>query len=156
MIGFRGRTIVFAMSTLLLLSACSSAIGSSPSAEASAPTRLLIGDTGNGYSEASVYGDLVWTAGHLPFRANSADPFESQVEVVLDDLEATLEKAGAGFDTLLKTNVYLMSFDDWEAFNAVYVSRIGKYGLPPRTTVQVAGLGLGRIEIEMVAHVRTP
>jgi 2-iminobutanoate/2-iminopropanoate deaminase len=75
---------------------------------------------------------------------------------VLDDLEVTLKEAGAGFDTVLKTNVYLLSFDDWEAFNEVYVRRVGVFGLPPRTTVQVAGLGLGRIEIEMVAHVRAP
>ena len=88
--------------------------------------------------------------------ANPTDPFETQVEVVLDDLEATLESAGAGFDTVLKTNVYLLSMEDWEAFNEIYVRRVGATGLPPRTTVQVAALGFGAIEIEMVAHVREP
>jgi 2-iminobutanoate/2-iminopropanoate deaminase len=78
------------------------------------------------------------------------------VEAVLDNLEVTLEEAGAGFDTVLKTNVYLLSFDDWPTFNEIYMRRVGKFGAPPRSTVQVAGLGLGRIEIEMVAHVRQP
>ena len=56
---------------------------------------------------------------------------------------------------MLKTNVYLMSLDDWPVFNEIYVRRVGAGGgLPPRTSIQVAGLGLGRIEIEMVAHVR--
>jgi 2-iminobutanoate/2-iminopropanoate deaminase len=124
--------------------------------QASTVQRELFHPNEGGYSNASRYGDLVWTAGHLPFQADASDPFATQVEAVLDDLEVTLKEAGAGFDTVLKTNVYLLSFDDWEAFNEVYVRRVGVFGLPPRTTVQVAGLGLGRIEIEMVAHVRAP
>jgi len=118
--------------------------------------RELFTETGWGYSMASRYGDLVWTAGHLPGMANPADPFETQVEVLMDELEATLESAGAGFDTVLKTNVYLLSMEDWETFNEVYVRRVGTTGLPPRTTVQVSALGIGAIEIEMVAHVREP
>ena len=125
-----------------------------PGLAASPKVRQLIHPTDMGYSNAARYGDLVWTAGHLPFQANSTDPFETQVEAVLDNLEATLTEAGAGFDTVLKTNVYLVSMEDWPAFNELYVARVGKSGLPPRTTVQIAGLGLGRIEIEMVAHVR--
>ena len=126
-------------------------------AAASPKVRQLIGPPNMCCSNAAIYGDLVWTSGHLPFHAGSgSDPFAKQVEAVLDNLEATLTEAGAGFDTILKTNVYLMSFDDWEAFNDVYVARIGQHGLPPRTTVQIAGLGMGRIEIEMVAHVREP
>jgi 2-iminobutanoate/2-iminopropanoate deaminase len=109
-----------------------------------------------GYSDASRYGDLVWTAGQLPVQAHESDPFATQVSAVLDNLEATLTEAGAGFDTVLDTHVYLLDFNDWPTFNAVYVQRLGQYGLPPRTTVQVAALALGRIEIDMVAHVRKP
>ena len=155
MITRRGRWAALVLALSLTFAACAGA-GPSSSPEPAAKVRELIGPAENGYSQASVYGDLVWTAGHLPVQADSTDPFETQVEAVLDNLEATLEQAGAGFDTVLKTNVYLLSFDDWEAFNAVYVRRLGDSGLPPRTTVQVAGLGLGRIEIEMVAHVRAP
>jgi enamine deaminase RidA (YjgF/YER057c/UK114 family) len=57
---------------------------------------------------------------------------------------------------VLKANVYLLSMEDWEAFNEVDVRRVGATGLPPRTTVQVTALGVGAIEIEMVAHVRAP
>lgn len=61
-----------------------------------------------------------------------------------------------GFDTLLRTNMYLLDWDDWEAFNEIYEARIGlSYVAPPRTTVDVDHLGLDyRIEIEVVAHVR--
>ena len=147
-------------SGLLTIAACAAG-GAAPSSSAETATprpkvRELIHPTDMGYSNGARYGDLVWTAGHLPFQADSSDPFDTQVEAVLDNLEATLEEAGAGFDTVLKTNVYLVSMEDWPTFNEAYVARLGQYGLPPRTTVEIAGLGLGRIEIEMVAHVRQP
>ena len=152
--GHRGRSVLRMAALAILVTACSGTTAVTP--EPSPPlTRELFGPSHMGYSEASRYGDLVWTAGHLPLDADPTDRFATQVEMVLDDLEATLEEAGAGFDTVLKTNVYLMSFDDWPVFNDIYVRRVGAAGgLPPRTTVQVAGLGAGRIEIEMVAHVR--
>ena len=113
-------------------------------------------EPGTMLSSAAVYGDLVWTAGHLPEGVSPNAPIEDQVGDVLDNLEQTLEKANAGFDTLLKTNVYLLDWDDWDAFNEIYEARIGRpYAAPPRTTVDVDEIGLGyRIEIEMVAHVR--
>jgi enamine deaminase RidA (YjgF/YER057c/UK114 family) len=40
--------------------------------------------------------------------------------VGLDTRDRTLGAANAGFDTLLKTNVYLLDWDDWEAFNQIY------------------------------------
>jgi enamine deaminase RidA (YjgF/YER057c/UK114 family) len=98
---------------------------------------------------------LIWTAGHLPEGIPAVSPIENQVEQVLDNLEVTLESAGAGFDTVLQTHVYLTDFADWQSFNRIYVERFGEFGLPPRTTVEVSELGLGyAIEIEMVAHVR--
>ncbi len=145
----------------VLAAACSAsqAPGSnapSPSVQASAAARQLIGP-GTGLSDGAVYGDLVWTAGHLPYDLSVDAPIEDQVNEVLDNLEVTLDQADAGFDTLLMTPVYLLDWDDWEAFNEIYEERIGREFLaPPRTTVQVAHIGLDyRIEIEMVAHVRT-
>ena len=146
---------VVVTTTLVGLLGCGT-VGSAPAASPSPKVRELFDPTDMGYSNASRYGDLVWTAGHLPFQADSTDPFETQVEAVLDNLEASLNAAGAGFDTVLKTNVYLVSMEDWPVMNRIYVERLGQYGLPPRTTVQIARLGLGRIEIEMIAHVRQP
>ena len=100
-------------------------------------------------------GDLVWTAGHLPEGVDVDAPIEDQVAQALDNIEATLEAAGAGFDTVVQANVYITSFDDWEGFNAVFAARLGEFGLPPRTTVAVSELGFGyRVEIAMVAHTR--
>jgi 2-iminobutanoate/2-iminopropanoate deaminase len=106
-----------------------------------------------GYSMASRYDGLVWTAGHLPENAAPGDSIASQTKEVMDDLEATLEMAGAGFDTVVMTNVYLADFDDWSEFNATYVGYFDGR-LPPRVTVEVSSLAFGSIEISMVAHVR--
>ena len=128
------------------------------SADASAePARELIKPRAGLYAEASRAGNLVWTAGHLPEALPSTASVEEQVNEVLDSLEETLEEAGAGFDTVVHANVYLTSFDDWEALNATFFERMNEYGLPPRSTVAVSELGLGyRVEIEMVAVVREP
>jgi len=71
----------------------------------------------------------------------------------LDGLEVTREQVGAGFDTVLMTNVYLTDFDDGDAFNTVYTQYFAG-SLPPRVTVQIGRLGIGDMEISMVAHVR--
>ena len=119
------------------------------------PERELI-RPGVALSSAAIHDDLVWTSGHLPDGVSPDAPIEDQVNQVLDNLEATLGQANAGFDTLLKTNVYLLDWADWEAFNQIYEERIGRlYLAPPRTTVDVDHIGLDyRIEIEMVAYIR--
>lgn len=108
------------------------------------------------YAAASRFGDLVFTAGHLPDSgAQTGASFPAQVEEVLDRLEATLKASGAGLDTLLKVNVYLTNWDNWDTFDAIYVQRIGRHGTPPRTTVEVSRLGYDAlIEIAAIAHVR--
>jgi 2-iminobutanoate/2-iminopropanoate deaminase len=106
-------------------------------------------------ADASRYGDLVFTAGFLGDAPG--DDFAADVENSLDSLDAALEASGAGFDTLLKVNVYLTDWTNWETFNSIYHRRIEKYGLPPRTTVEVGHLGFDApIEIAVIAHVRTP
>jgi 2-iminobutanoate/2-iminopropanoate deaminase len=143
-------TVMVAMA--LVLVACGEEAATSPSPDG----RELIGG-GDMFADASRFGDLVWTAGHLGGGPDGETPtsFEEEVEWALDRLEESLEAAGAGFDTLIKVNVYLEDWDDWGTYNRIYVRRIGLDGLPPRATVQVAHLYSDfRMEIEAVAHVR--
>ena len=125
------------------------------SASPSAGVRELIDPQSGLYAMASRYGDLVWTAGHLPEGVPTSASMEDQVNQALDNLEATLEAAGAGFDTVIKANVYLADFAEWDQFNTAFLVRMDQYGLPPRTTVEVGELGFGyKVEIDMVAHRR--
>src|SRR4029453_9709870 len=94
-----------------MITACSDSSSDSSSESAASSTvtspstveRELV-NPGAMLSSASIYGDLVWTAGHLPEGVSPDAPIEAQVNQVLDNLERTLEEANAGFDTLLKTN----------------------------------------------------
>jgi 2-iminobutanoate/2-iminopropanoate deaminase len=134
-----------------LLAGCGSDADPVPAMPAS---EVFVQNTERGYSMASRYGDLVWTAGHLPEAVPVTERMGRQTEAVMDGLQDTLEMAGASFETVVMTNVYLTDFDDWESFNAVYRQYFpGR--LPPRVTVQVGQLGFGySVEISMVAHVR--
>jgi 2-iminobutanoate/2-iminopropanoate deaminase len=134
----------------LVLVSC--ATGSQPTAVPTAPVRELI-NPGDSLAEASRFGDLVFTAGFLGDA--SGDDFTADVDDALNRLEAALGASGAGFDTLLKVNVYLTDWDNWETFDTIYRGRIGKYGTPPRTTVEIVRLGFDApIEIAAIAHVR--
>ena len=125
-------------------------------AEASEAVSEFIGPNGDrGYSMASTYDGIVWTAGHLPESFEPGDDIRVQTQEVMEALKATLERAGAGFDTVVMTNVYLTNFNDWEAFNQEYLRFFeDRLRVPPRVTVQVAALAWGNIEISMVAHAR--
>jgi 2-iminobutanoate/2-iminopropanoate deaminase len=150
-----GRSSVLLIALAASLAACTDDDATPSNADTSAEiSEVFEQNDDRGYSMASRYDGLVWTAGHLPENASPGDSISSQTKEVMEDLEATLEKAGAGFDTVVMTNVYLADFDDWSEFNATYVGYFDDR-LPPRVTVEVSSLAFGSIEISMVAHVRS-
>jgi len=75
----------------------------------------------------------------------------AQTEQVMRNLAALLKAAGAGFEHVAKTTVYLADMNDFAAMNAVY----GKYMVDPapaRATVQVARLPRDvKVEIDLIA-----
>ena len=77
----------------------SAAPDASVSPSASTAMRDLI-DPDDILAGAARYGDLVFTAGFLGLA--EGDDFDADVNDALDQLEATLSKSGAGFDTLVK------------------------------------------------------
>jgi 2-iminobutanoate/2-iminopropanoate deaminase len=149
-----GRSSILMMALAASLAACTDDDATPSDADTAAVVSEVFDQNDDrGYSMASRYDGLVWTAGHLPENASPGDSVGSQTKEVMESLEATLEEAGAGFDTVVMTNVYLADFDDWSEFNATYAGFFDDR-LPPRVTVEVSALAFGSIEISMVAHVR--
>ena len=76
------------------------------------------------YSQAIVYGDMVFTSGQIPINpANGnieAVTIEEQAEQVMKNLKAVLEAAGSGLDKAIKTTCFLADMGDFAAFNGVY------------------------------------
>lgn len=74
-----------------------------------------------------------------------------QTKQVMENLQAVLAEAGVSLENVVKSTIYLIDLNDFEAVNEVY----GSYFLenpPARATVQVAALPKGaKVEIDMVA-----
>jgi 2-iminobutanoate/2-iminopropanoate deaminase len=107
------------------------------------------------YSQAIKAGGLVFVAGQVALEPGhkdiSGNTIQEQTEQALANLRAILEEAGSGLDRLVKTTVFLQSFDDFQGMNEVYAKHVGDQP-PARSTVEVAKLPSGAlVEIEAIA-----
>ena len=106
------------------------------------------------YSQAIIYGDIVFTSGQIainPATGNiEAEGIEAQAEQVMKNLGEVLKAAGSDFTKAIKTTCFLADMGDFAAFNAVY----GKYFTtkPARSCVAVKDLPKGvKVEVEVIA-----
>lgn len=109
------------------------------------------------YSQAVSAGDFVFLSGQIPIDPSTGELVAGDIELetrrVLDNLGAVLAAAGAGFEALVKTTIYLTDLGDFAAVNRVYAERFAQ-DPPARATVQVAALPKGaRVEIDGIARV---
>ena len=94
------------------------------------------------YSQAVVVGDMLFTSGQIPLRADGTlveGDIEVQTAQVLSNLKAIIDEAGADLSRVIKTTVFLKNLDDFVAMNGVYAQAFGSH-TPARSTVQVAKL----------------
>jgi 2-iminobutanoate/2-iminopropanoate deaminase len=76
---------------------------------------------------------------------------EAQTRQVLANLGAVLAAAGATFQDVVKTTIFLASMDDFGVVNAVYGEKF-VHDPPARATVQAAKLPRGAlVEIDAIA-----
>jgi 2-iminobutanoate/2-iminopropanoate deaminase len=107
------------------------------------------------YSQAIRSGNLLFVSGQIPLDPSSGTlvvgGIADQTERVLKNLGAILEAAGASFDRVVKTTVYLADMGEFAAMNEVY----GRYfpaPAPARATIQAARLPRDvRVEIDLIA-----
>ncbi len=98
----------------------------------------------------------VYCSGQIPLDPKTgvvvgvAD-IKAQAAQVMKNLDAVLKAAGASFDHVVKTTIYLTDLRDFASVNEIYGAHFS--GEPPaRATVQVAGLPRGvNVEIDAVA-----
>ncbi len=94
------------------------------------------------YSQAISIGDLLFTSGQIPLRADGSlvdGDIVAQTTQVLANLIAVIEAAGGSLSKVVKTTVFLKNLDDFVAMNKVYGEAFGSH-TPARSTVQVAKL----------------
>jgi 2-iminobutanoate/2-iminopropanoate deaminase len=109
------------------------------------------------YSPALKAGNLLFLSGQIPLDpatgALVGGDIAAQTEQVMRNLAALLRAAGAGFEHVVRTTVFLADLNEFAGMNEVY----GQYVVDPppaRATVQVARLPRDvKVEIDLIAVV---
>ena len=107
------------------------------------------------YSQATVAGNMIFTAGQIPLDPASMEMVGNdvveQTERVMQNLTAVLQAAGVTLGSVVKTTVYLKDMADFSAMNEVYGRHFAGHK-PARSTVQAAGLPKDvLVEIDAIA-----
>ena len=109
------------------------------------------------YSQAVRAGSLLFVSGQIPLDPATATIVEGGIAVqthrVFRNLAGILEAAGASFDRVVRTTVYLADMNDFAAMNEVYATYFTSPA-PARSTIEAARLPRdARIEIDVIAFV---
>lgn len=104
-----------------------------------------------GFSRAVRIGNIIHVAGTGPVGADNEDA-TGQTRRIFSIIEKALADAGASFNDVVRTRMYLTHVEDWEAVGRVHGEFFGTIR-PAATMVVVAALlnPNWRIEIEMDA-----
>ena len=100
---------------------------------------------------------MIFCSGQIPLDPQTGHLIEgdiaAQTQRVLENVAAVLGAAGAGFEHVVKTTIFLADMNDFAAVNGVYAQRFPE-NPPARSTVQAARLPKdARVEIEVLAVV---
>ena len=108
------------------------------------------------YSQAKIIGNLVFTSGQIPLKADGylvSDSFENESIQVLDNINEILKAAGSNIDNIIKLTVYLTDLKNFSVLNTVFENYFSN-SLPARSTVEVSKLPKNvRVEIEAIGFI---
>lgn len=106
------------------------------------------------YSQALVVNGVLYTSGQIPLDPATGNVVEGGIKEqtlqVMKNLQAVLEEANAGFETVFKTTCFLSDMANFAAFNEVYAEYFT--GKPARSCVAARELPKGvLVEVEVIA-----
>ena len=106
------------------------------------------------YSQAIKEGNVLYCSGQIPLVPETgeivAGDIKAQAKQSLENVKAVLAEAGATFNNVVKTTVYIVDMADFGAVNEVYAEYFGDHK-PARSCVAVKELPKGaRVEIEVL------
>jgi 2-iminobutanoate/2-iminopropanoate deaminase len=106
------------------------------------------------YSQAVEANGLIYTSGQIaltPEGVMVADDVVNQTHQVMKNLFYVLEAAGAHFNDVIKTTIFLADMNDFEKVNTIYAHYFGTHK-PVRSTVAVKTLPKNAlVEIDCIA-----
>jgi len=107
------------------------------------------------FSEAVRVGDTLYLSGQLGRGPDGKlpDGIEAQTKQTLENIGATLKKAGLGYGDVFHCTAMLADMKLWPAFNSVYVTYFPEGKRPARSAFGTSGLALGAlVELECQAY----
>ena len=107
------------------------------------------------YSQGVIANGFIYTAGQIPLDPVAGKIVDGgiveQTDRVMENLQEVLRAAGASWNDVIKTTVYLHDLSNFPTVNEVYGKWLGD-ARPARSTVQVTALPRGAmVEIDAVA-----
>lgn len=107
------------------------------------------------YSPALKAGNMVFLSGSIPLDPVSGQlvdgGIKAQTTRVMENIKALLAAAGADFNQVVRTTVFMIDLGEFAAMNEIYASYFTA-PYPARSTVQVVKLPRDvRVEIDVIA-----
>ena len=106
------------------------------------------------YSQAIRAGGTLWLSGQIPLDPLTKELVQGDIEVqarrVFDNIKAVLAAAGASFDGVVKTTIFLTDLANFAVVNKIMADYF-REPYPARSTVGVAALPRGaQVEVECI------
>jgi 2-iminobutanoate/2-iminopropanoate deaminase len=106
------------------------------------------------YSQAVIANGIIYTSGQIALSTDGkmvGDDIVTQTHQVMKNLQHVLQAAGAEYNSVIKTTIYLADIDDFLKVNKVYAEYFGGHK-PVRSTVGVKSLPKqALVEIDCIA-----
>ena len=108
------------------------------------------------FSNGTKAGDYIFVSGqigHVDGKGNKLEGIEAQTRQAMENIKAVLKAAGASFDNLVKTTIFLTNRSNFAKMNEVYRTYFTK-NFPARSTFIITGMALPEmlIEIESIGY----
>ena len=107
------------------------------------------------YNQAILAGNTLYVSGQIPVNPKTNEVvkgIEEATTQVMENLKAVLVEAGATFENVVKTTIFLADMNQFAQVNAVYAKYFDEKTAPARETVQVANLPkFVEVEISCIA-----
>ena len=104
-------------------------------------------------------GQMLFVAGQIPLDPQSgeiigAGDITAQTKQVMSNIEAILTEAGANWNNVVKTSVFLTDLGNFSAMNQIYAQYFAEDTAPARACVEVSRLPKDvLVEIECIAAI---
>jgi 2-iminobutanoate/2-iminopropanoate deaminase len=109
------------------------------------------------YNQAVLAGQTLYVSGQIALDPNTGEllkgSIEAETELVMKNIQAVLEAAGANFSNVVKSSIFVADMAQFSRINEVYGAYFDAETAPARETVEVANLPkYVNVEISVIAY----